>query len=56
MNLASRITAIARPDSVLAEEGVEQALADDYAWSFAGSRRLKGIDGSVKLYRCRRAD
>ncbi len=56
VNLASRITAIARPDSVLAEEGVEQALADDYAWSFAGSRRLKGIDGSVKLYRCRRAD
>ena len=37
-------------------EAVHDALADDYAWSFAGSRRLKGIDGSVKLWRCRRAD
>ena len=25
-----------------------------YDWSFAGERRLKGIDGRVKLYRCRR--
>jgi adenylate cyclase len=56
VNLASRITAIARPDSVLADEAVHDALADDYAWSYAGSRRLKGIDGSVKLYRCRRRD
>ena len=56
VNLASRITAIARPDSVLAEAAVHDALADDYAWSFAGARRLKGIDGSVKLWRCRRAD
>ena len=56
VNLASRITAIARPDSLLAEEAVHDALADEYAWSFAGARRLKGIDGSVKLWRCRRAD
>ena len=56
VNLASRITAIARPDSVLADAAVHDALADDYDWSFAGSRRLKGIDGSVKLWRCRRAD
>jgi adenylate cyclase len=56
VNLASRITAIARPDSVLAERSVRDALSDDYAWSSAGSKRLKGIDGSVRLYRCRRAD
>ncbi len=56
VNLASRITAIARPDSLLAEAAVHDALADEYAWSFAGARRLKGIDGSVKLWRCRRAD
>jgi adenylate cyclase len=56
VNLASRITAIARPDSVLAEAAVQDALAREYAWSFAGSRRLKGIDGSVKLWRCRRRD
>ncbi len=26
-----------------------------FSWSFAGAKRLKGIDGEVKLYRCRRA-
>ena len=31
-----------------------EALADAYAWSFAGERRFKGIDDRVKLYRCRR--
>ena len=44
------------PAACSPSEGVHDALADDYAWSFAGSRRLKGIDGSVKLYRCRRAE
>jgi adenylate cyclase len=54
VNLASRITAIARPDSVLTDPAVHDALDDSYDWSFAGPRRLKGIDGSVKLWRCRR--
>ena len=54
VNLASRVTAIARPASVLVTEPVREALADAYAWSFAGERRLKGIDDRVKLYRCRR--
>jgi adenylate cyclase len=53
VNLASRITGIAYPDSVLAGEEVHEQLADDYRWSFAGRRRLKGIDGGVKLYRAR---
>jgi adenylate cyclase len=53
VNLASRITGIAYPDSVLASEEVHRRLADDYRWSFAGRRRLKGIDGGVKLYRAR---
>ena len=56
VNLASRITGVARPGSVLAAAEVHDALADAYAWSFAGERRLKGIDGRVKLFRCRRAD
>jgi len=56
VNLASRITAIARPASVLCAEPVRDALADDYDWSFAGERRLKGIDDRVKLFRCRRLD
>ena len=56
VNLASRITAIARPASVLADAAVHDALEGDYDWSYAGSRRLKGIDGSVRLFRCRRAN
>jgi len=54
VNLASRITTRARPDSVLASAEVHEALADSYRWSFAGAKRLKGIDGETKLYRCRR--
>ena len=55
VNLASRITGVARPDSVLTDEDVHDQLEDDYRWSFAGARKLKGIDGEVKLCRCRRA-
>jgi adenylate cyclase len=56
VNLASRITAIARPGSVLAEREVREAAGDAYAWSFAGERRLRGIRGSVPLFRARRLD
>jgi adenylate cyclase len=53
INLASRITAIARPGSVLASADVKAAASDGFAYSFAGERRLKGIQGAVKLYRVR---
>ena len=53
VNLASRITGIARPGSVLASEEVKDAATGDYRWSFAGGRRIKGVDGEVKLYRVR---
>ena len=56
MNLASRITGIARPGSVLVAEEVREALDGAYRWSFAGERRVKGIDARVKLFRCRRED
>ena len=56
VNLASRVTGIARPGSVLTTKEVRDALSDSYAWSYAGERRLKGIDDRVKLYRCRRDD
>jgi adenylate cyclase len=55
VNLASRITSVAYPDSVLASEEVHDALAEGFDWSYAGRRRLKGIDRSVRLYRVRRA-
>jgi adenylate cyclase len=54
VNLASRITAIAYPGSVLASEDVHEATGDGYRWSFAGERRLKGIEGRVRLFRARR--
>jgi adenylate cyclase len=56
VNLASRITALARPGSVLATQELRDALADGpYAWTFAGARRIKGVAGEVKLYRVRPA-
>jgi adenylate cyclase len=54
VNLASRITGVARPGSVLVSEEARRELDDAYEWSYAGERRLKGIDQRVKVYRCRR--
>ncbi|HLH13848.1 MAG TPA: adenylate cyclase regulatory domain-containing protein, partial [Solirubrobacteraceae bacterium] len=51
VNLASRITAIARPSSVLTERGVREAIDGEYRWSFAGERRLKGVREPVALFR-----
>lgn len=57
VNLASRVTGIARPGSVLTTEELRDAAGDDgYRWSFAGSRPLKGIPGPVPVYRVRRAE
>jgi adenylate cyclase len=53
VNLASRITAIARPGSLLADRAIQEAAGDSYRWSFAGERRLKGIKGPVRLFRAR---
>jgi len=54
VNLASRITGIARPGSVLCDEAMHDAVAENgYRWSFAGARSLKGIDGEEKLFRAR---
>jgi adenylate cyclase len=53
VNLASRVTGLARPGSVLCTEEVRRA-APDFDWSFAGRHRLKGIGDSVPLYRARR--
>jgi adenylate cyclase len=56
VNLASRVTAIARPGSVLATREVRDAADDAYRWSSAGARSLKGVDGPVRLYRARRLE
>ena len=54
VNLASRVTGASRPGSVLATHETRDAAADDFAWSFAGRFRLKGVAEPVPLYRARR--
>ena len=56
VNLASRITGIARRNSVLVSEELREAAAGDYRWSNAGRRRLKGVREEVRLFRVRRAE
>lgn len=55
VNLASRVCAIARPSSVLATGEAREGAREDFAWSRAGRRKVKGIRGEVPLFRCRRA-
>jgi adenylate cyclase len=55
VNLASRITSVARPGSLLVERELRESVDGGYRWSFAGERRLRGIRGPVPLFRARRA-
>lgn len=57
VNQASRVTAAARPGSVLVTESAREAIAGDdaFTWSFAGARHLKGVKGETKLFRARGA-
>ena len=54
VNLASRVTGVARPGSVLCTEEIHDAVPEAFDWSFAGRHRLKGIAEPVALYRARR--
>jgi adenylate cyclase len=54
VNLASRITGVARPGSVLVDAATKDAVDGAFTYSFAGERKLKGIDSGVKLFRARR--
>jgi adenylate cyclase len=55
VNLASRITGIARPGSVLVDTPTREGAGEnDFEYSFAGERKLKGIDARQKLFRARR--
>jgi adenylate cyclase len=55
VNLASRVTGIARPGSVLVDTATREATGENgFLYSFAGERRLKGIDARTKLFRVRR--
>jgi adenylate cyclase len=58
VNLASRVTGVARPGSVVIAESAREAIGDvdRFEWSFAGPRHLKGIKGDVRLFRARRSE
>jgi adenylate cyclase len=55
VNLAARLTAFARPDSVLVADSVKTAIehAGDLSFSYAGRRRFKGLKGDVAVHRVR---
>jgi adenylate cyclase len=56
VNMASRVTGVARPGTVLVADSVWEAVSGtgQFQASFASSRRLKGIKNEVKLFRVRR--
>ena len=54
VNLASRVTGVARPGSVLCTQEVHDAAPDEFDWSFARKHKLKGMSDPVPLYRARR--
>ncbi|OBF09358.1 cyclase [Mycobacterium sp. ACS4054] len=58
VNVASRVTSVARPGTVVAADSVWETIGDtgEFHGSFAGARRLKGIKNEVKLFRIRRGD
>ncbi|CQD23884.1 adenylate cyclase CyaA [Mycobacterium lentiflavum] len=57
VNLASRVTAAARPGTVMVAESTREAIGNisDFKWSAAGARQLKGVSGKVNLFRLHRA-
>jgi adenylate cyclase len=53
VNLASRVTGVARPGSVLCTREIRDAAGDAFSWSAAGRHKLKGVSGPTPLYRAR---
>lgn len=58
VNLASRITAVARAGSVVTDDATRAAIGESatFAWSYIGERKLKGVPAPVKLHRARAAN
>ena len=53
VNLASRVTSVARPGSVLVAAPVRELTRETFRFSNAGTKKLKGVRGEVRLYRVR---
>jgi adenylate cyclase len=58
VNVASRVTGVARAGTVLVADSVWEAVGEsgEFSGSFAGARRLKGVKNEVKLFRIRRGN
>ena len=56
VNVASRVTAAARPGTLLVAESTRDAVGGTggFEWHPAGARHLKGVSGEVKLFRVTR--
>jgi adenylate cyclase len=54
VNLASRVTGVARGGAVLCTQEVRDAAPDDFDWSFARKHKLKGMSEPTALFRARR--
>ncbi len=53
VNIASRVTGVARPSSVVATREVHDAAEEAFRWSEIGRRKLKGVRSPVPLFRAR---
>jgi len=53
VNVASRVTGVARPSSVVATDEVHRVAEEAFAWSPIGRRKLKGLRSPVPLFRAR---
>jgi adenylate cyclase len=56
VNLAARLAERARPASLITDAVLRERAGDDgFAWSPAGTKRLKGMSEPTHVWRCRRA-
>lgn len=53
VNLASRLTEVAKPGTVVATSGVRTMTRGHVAWSYALPRRIRGVRGTVFVARVR---
>ena len=53
VNVAARLCSRARPGAVLTAPDLHERCEDDFAWSFAGEKKLKGL-GALPAWRVRR--
>jgi adenylate cyclase len=56
VNLAARLAERARPGALLCDAALHERARDErFAWSDAGSKKLKGFSEPTPVWRCRRA-